>query len=149
MAHATITHAGDVEQIATRLILEYHPHLIPARILYLFTDAARSKAGRVVLGSAKRLSALEQFLTREDEEDAQTAYDFIILMSSEEWQLLTPTQREALVDHELMHCTVGKNGWALRGHDVEEFREIIERHGFWKQDLQQFADAVEQLRLPA
>ncbi len=66
-----------------------------------------------------------------------------------DWRLLTEAQREALVDHELMHCMVGKNGWALRGHDVEEVRDIIECHGFWKPDLQQFADAVEPLRLPA
>lgn len=31
----------------------------------------------------------------------------------------------------------------IRGHDVEEFREVVERHGAWKPDLAEFAEALQ------
>ena len=32
--------------------------------------------------------------------------------------------------------------WRVRGHDVEEFEEIVARHGVWKRDLERFAEAI-------
>jgi hypothetical protein len=36
----------------------------------------------------------------------------------------------------------------LLGHDVEEFRAVIERHGLWKADLRKFAETAIQHRQP-
>jgi hypothetical protein len=41
----------------------------------------------------------------------------------------------------------GKYVFRVRKHDVEEFSEIVERHGIWKHDLQVFADALLKGRL--
>lgn len=69
-----------------------------------------------------------------------------------EWNLLTDSQRRALVDHELCHCGVKDPGadepeWTLRAHDIEEFKAVIERHGFWKSDVREFSEAAHQLKL--
>lgn len=148
---ATITPAPAVQKIAERLIPEFHRHLENATIAYLFTDAKRTKNKKIVLGTAKKTSPMEHFLSQR--QDAEGA-DFILMFGIEEWFKLSESQRIALVDHELAHCTVDYNeetdepSWAIRSHDVEEFAEIIERHGLWEPNLEQFAAAFEQLRLP-
>jgi hypothetical protein len=67
------------------------------------------------------------------------------------WEVLTTAQREALVDHELMHFSVEfkeDNTFkrVIRPHDIEEFNAIAQRHGAWRPDIKDFADAL-QLRL--
>ena len=32
--------------------------------------------------------------------------------------------------------------WRIRKHDLEEFREIVARHGTWKGDIEKFAEAL-------
>ncbi len=72
---------------------------------------------------------------------------------------------EALVDHELCHIqrNVGMvitdpntgrilkkewadkddpDSWHIREHDVEEFSDIIHRHGLWEHGIEKFAEAV-------
>jgi hypothetical protein len=38
--------------------------------------------------------------------------------------------------------------WAIQGHDIEEFRGVIERHGLWRPDLCQFAEEAVKHRQP-
>jgi hypothetical protein len=139
--------ADDAARIALSLIAAYHPDLAEARILYLFTSARRKKCDRVRLGSAQRLSTLQRYLSRKDRDDAATEVDFIILLSFSDWNLMTEMQQIALVDHELCHCGVrlgdsGDRTYYLKGHDIEEFADIIKRHGLWKPDLEETAKAI-------
>jgi hypothetical protein len=148
---ATITQAPQVKKIAERLIPQHHKHLKDATIVYLFTDGARKKNGKIVLGTAKKTSPMEHFLSQRDTAEGA---NFILLFGIEEWRGLSEAQRIALVDHELMHCDVtyneetGEQSWTIRAHDIEEFTDIVARHGLWQPDLEQFAAAFEQLRLP-
>lgn len=74
---------------------------------------------------------------------------FVIEIASDMWGTddelgnrfgLSDAQRVALVDHELCHCTVNEDGVpTLLHHDVEEFGQVVERHGLWKPDLAWFA----------
>lgn len=146
-----ITPAPDAEQIANELITEIHAHLSPARILYLFTSKTRKRCDRVVLGSAQKLSAMQKFLSSGNSA-VEDGYDFIILIGKQEWESLEDKQRRALIDHELCHCGVkdpddDEPQWTLKGHDIEEFKAVIERHGFWKPDVQAFAKAAQQIPL--
>lgn len=147
-----ITPAPQVEAIANDLISEIHEHLSPARILYLFTNKKRKRCDRVVLGSTQKLSGMQRFLSSGNSA-VEDGYDFIILIGKAEWEVLEENQRRALVDHELCHCGVKdpddeEPEWMLKGHDVEEFRDVIARHGFWKDDIKDFAKTVQQMRLP-
>lgn len=141
-----ITVAIEAKDIAADLIDEVHPHLRTARILYLFTTQKTKKCEAVVLGKAKKLSALQKFLSSGNQ-SVGDGYDFILQFDIFEWKELTEAQRRALVDHELCHCGIGESGWKLRGHDIEEFRAVIERHGDWKRDVRAFIETAQQLPL--
>lgn len=137
-ADSKFVNAPDVEKIARALIGKYHSHLVEARIKYLFRRGAWKSKGDNVIGKAYMASERDRYLH---------GYDFLIVMNHEYWPMLTPPQREAAVDHELCHCSRGMDTgdgyptWETRGHTVEEFTEIIRRHGLWREDVRQFIEA--------
>lgn len=152
----TYTTASEAEHIATRLIDEHHRHLLDTRVEFVFRDKASKSKGKVTLGKARKVSGLNAFLSRrtEDGEDTDGADFFVIELAQDEWDDMPPSKRRALIDHELCHCTIEYDEekdvvtLGIRAHDVEEFTEIIERHGLWKDDLADFAKATkEQLEL--
>ena len=70
-----------------------------------------------------------------------------MLINDERWSGLTKAQKVALVDHELCHAVQkvskdGESGYGMRNHDIEEFSEIVQRHGLWTQGLETFAAAM-------
>lgn len=79
-------------------------------------------------------------------------FDFIVLVNHQAWQDLDDRQRVALLDHELAHCAVsvddegevkqdenGRTVYRIRKHDLEEFRDVVQRNGLYKADLEAFA----------
>lgn len=156
---ATLSVAGDAREIARQLIGVHHPHLVEAEILYVFTDQKRKRCDRVRLGSAAKLSALQRFLAS-GLDGVEQGPDFVILIDETQWLVLPAPARIALVDHELCHCALfvkdeserpafwrrfdartdtydeseHEYRWGMRGHDIEEFGEVLYRHGFWKPD---------------
>lgn len=148
--------ADEAAAIAAELIPAHHEHLERARILYLFTTQKRKQYDRVKLATAGKLAALHRFLAS-GKESVEKGHDFIVLLGWNEWHGLTEPQRRALVDHELCHCVekvaatkkgVLKRRWSLRAHDLEEFRDVLQRHGFWKTDVRAFGELARQLDLP-
>lgn len=159
------TPAPEVAAIATRLIPQHHLHLLACgvRVTYLFRDDSPKRAGKQVLGECKKISNLNAFLARAD--DGETEDDlaageagepfFVITIARPYWEVMSPSQREALVDHELCHALAeeddeGNTKLSLRAHDVEEFGEIVQRHGLWQRDVERFAATCvrAQLALP-
>ena len=84
-------------------------------------------------------------------------WDFVILLNQEVWrdQDFTEEKKSALMDHELCHAARsfdsegneqrderGRAVWRTRKHDIEEFQEIVKRHGCYKKDLERFADEL-------
>lgn len=137
---AEFREAPDVEAVAQRLIAAHHPHLAKAHIGYLLRSGGWLAKGREVWGQAHKVSGKEAFLT---------GLDFVIVINAGVWAALNDPQRAALVDHELAHCrggeiVRGKRQWYLCGHDVEDFADIIRRHGLWRPDLAKFHVAVEE-----
>lgn len=142
--------ADEIEPIARGLIYEHHRHLWEgeAGLLYLFTSKERKSKGRVVLGTAQLASSLQRFLTQGRQGGA---VDFILIFDHVRWKLMLPEHRAALVDHELCHCIQTAAGdWAIRGHDLEEFTDIVRRHGLWRPDVIGMAAAMKpyQYQLP-
>lgn len=111
------------------------------------------KDGRLVLGKCIKVSDLYR---------EYADYDFIITLNREFWEETTVTnaQRNALLDHEMMHAAPSYNGetgehevdergryiFRSRGHDFEDFNDIIQRHGIWKRDLQRLAELLREKR---
>jgi len=127
--------AESVESLAQGLIPNYHPELTEARILYVFVDKASKKGGKELWGKAQKVSGVWEFYTEKD---------FIITVPADKWMTLEPAQQTALVDHLLERCTgeddekTGETKWIIREPDVQEFANILERHGVWNADLERF-----------
>ena len=129
--------------IARELIGTYHRHLAGAQIAYLWRIGKWMKKGVIELGKATKLSGHNKLLA---------GYDLALIINKDRWPTLTEPQKRALVDHELSHVIRSENGgYAIRGHDVEDFISIVERHGFWSRGLDEMwraREKYEQLPLP-
>lgn len=144
--------APEVEYIARELIAEFHPHLQDAIDK---TDFYKRLGGGVDwAGKCKKCTSFERHLTGKM---------FFIFVNDDIWAAMSPMQREALVDHELCHIKRSRteqlnpetgevkliwankdnpDNWSVREHDVEEFSDVIHRHGLWETGIEKFAVAV-------
>lgn len=127
--------AAEVEEIARRLIPEHHKHLAAARIAYVFAESLPSRHGKTPMATAKKAPEAQTLLH---------GFDFVVTVNYQAWMLLTPAQREALVDHELSHLGLKEDGsgWTIWAHDVEEFAAVIKRHGLWTEGARLFGEAA-------
>lgn len=144
--------APEVEEIAIGLINQFHPHLKDATDKLDFYY--RYGGGVDWAGKCKKCTSFERHLTGKM---------FFIFINDEVWANMNCTQREALVDHELCHIIRKKvevidhetrqivlkwankedpDNWSIREHDVEEFSDVIYRHGLWETGIEKFAVAV-------
>lgn len=139
--------APEVGDLVGKLVPMHHHHLIGRRIECVFLAKTPKKGGRTVMGRAKVIQGLGSYLAGE----AGDRFG-VIEIAAEEWAQLNAKQRRALVDHELCHFIIDEDadGDPLKtiAHDVEEFTDVVRRHGLWKTDLTHFTSvAVEQLSL--
>lgn len=136
--------ADQAKLIGRALVAEQHRHLRKERIGYLFR---KKLAGRDKIHQLARASLAGRKLAYYAE------IDFLIEVNWEAWMHITPTQRVALIDHELCHFGVdedkdGKTKHLILPHDLEEFGAVVGRWGFWEEGLAQFGATVrEQLEL--
>lgn len=145
----------DLHATVRDLVAQHHPHLAEARIALVWRmNWKPDKDGRLTLGKAKKASDLERELGHASE------YDLAVLLNAEAWHDLSNDQRLALLDHELCHFGVstdkktgevarddrGRVVYRYRKHTLEEFHEIVERHGVYKSDIESFADVCARRR---
>ncbi len=108
---------GEVRRWIERFVderVEFHPlSLYTSQIRILWYTRVRRKAGRVIYGRAKKLSARDRILS------GGMLWD--IELSLVAWALMSSANRGRLVHHELMHLDMTVTGAALRAHDIEEF----------------------------
>ncbi len=132
-----------VVRLTEQVMRAHHEHLVDAPILLLFRDQAAKRAGKLVAATTSKMSAKDNAIA-----DATPPYAFKIEIANDLWTLNTDAWRRALVDHELCHCGGNsEDGWELIGHDLEEFSEIVERHGLWTSNVKDFCERVVQLEL--
>ncbi|MDI6770117.1 MAG: putative metallopeptidase [Anaerolineales bacterium] len=129
--------SSSVLSTAQDLIDRYHPHLKKARILFVFRSEAAKSNGRRIFGHAAKVSPQMRILL----DDA----DFIIWISEHDWEANSAAWREALIDHVLCHCLYFQGECSIRPHDVEEFAEIVERHGLWNTELLMVNEAIQRM----
>ena len=128
-----------VKEFADKLIREYHPELMLARIAYVYREKAGNKAGRPVRGTVRKVGGVMQHLTD---------LDFVVEVAYDLWNPMMGDQREALIDHLLERMTSEENDdgsvtWKVREPDVHEFATILGRRGAWNEDLQTFCGVVQ------
>lgn len=150
--------APEVKKIADELILKHHVHLnrVDISIRYLFREPAAKSRGRVVYGKARKVSGLNAYLVGLEHadrlDDDELVEFFVVEIARVEWIGLTEAQRRALVDHELCHLDVeltdaGDIKLVTRGHDLEEFNEVVKRHGLWRPTVVKFAEVAKSAQL--
>ena len=144
-------HAGKVTEaywIMEKLVTDHHSHLKDAKIAIAWRFGWSQDAdGRLRLGQAKKGSDLDRELHH---------FDFVLLFNHEAWNKggLKQGQKVALVDHELCHCEVsvdtdgepkvdeeGRTVYRVRKHDIEEFLDVVNRHGCYTNELAKLAQA--------
>lgn len=142
-------------ELLDKLVSAHHDDLRDARIgLAWCTSWKPDVDGLVTLGKCHKATELDRELA---------AFDFVILLRRIFWidERVTAAQRAALLDHELCHAArrCDSSGepvtdererpvYRLRKHDVEEFTEVIQRHGVYKADLERFAMALRLAGVP-
>lgn len=149
----TYARADEIREIAGPLIDQFHPHLKDATILYVWRSEHASDNGKPTAGKARKLSGLSAYLAQREfssavkrakgDEGPEEYMSKLYLMeiAADIWAELTASQRIALIDHELCHFA---GGYDLRGHDLEEFTDVVRRHGLWKPDLAELIEAAVQ-----
>ena len=125
--------------IARTLIDEVHFELKEANIGFLFRDEAQVSKGKVILGTAKKAPRWVQ---------PYANLDFLIIIAKDEWDRMQQTRRIALIDHKLCHLIWDDGEPKIKGHDIEEFHEIIDRHGLWNFDLYHAKKLFEKAQKP-
>lgn len=130
----------EVYELAAAIISAHHTHLLPVRIEYAFVSPTPKNKGKMIAGSARILRGLSSLWASEEGDEF-----FAIVLAQDIWERADEYFRRALLDHELCHCKVTDEGKLVTvGHDVEEFAEIVTRHGLWQQDLQTFMGELRQ-----
>jgi hypothetical protein len=147
--------APEVERLAKQIIDKSHPTLRGIRIEYVFREKAGLRHGRLVAGSAKKITGVNALLATPGARSSEDLEFFLVTIARDVWDRSTASRRIALVDHELQHCHVqlddvtGEAVLAMRGHDIEEFAAIVQRHGLWTDDLEMFVTALPAEQLSA
>lgn len=142
-------HEPEPYKILREMREKYHTDLSKARIALAWRKKLkRDVDGHLILGRCVKASDLQRELVN---------WDFVILLNREVWldDAFTPEKKRALMDHELCHADAArdKDGfpkrderdrfvWRTRKHDIEEFRDVVKRHGCYKADLEEFAKAL-------
>lgn len=144
--------APDVQAIAEGLIPKFHPHLSDAHIEYVFSNKVPKKGGKEVWGTMRKVTGLNAYLglmSRDDAvcDDAENTPFFCMVISAPVWDELNSDQRTALVDHELCHayCEEAEDAklkLSIMPHDLEEFTQIVQRYGLWREDVKRFVDTA-------
>jgi len=116
------------------LIAAYRPDLVDARIVLAWRVGAKPNAdGLLEVGRCRRRSDVDRAL-----EDC----DFLITLTRDVWELMSPSQRDRAVYHEIMHAVIvldedgapkrdqaGRVLTRIRRHDIELFRSEVEHFG--------------------
>lgn len=136
-----------LKAVADKIIAIHRPHLMLLKIEYMFRPEAAISDGKAKSGMCIRL---------DDRNWTIHKTDFIIEIAQDIWDDPNTTDefREALMDHELGHVGIvweapntpkmdpsGRIKTRCKMHDIEEFEEVLERHGAYHKGLRDFLDA--------
>lgn len=160
--------AKEAQEVADGLIREHHARLHGVTVTAVFLDKIPMSKGRQMWARAKKIGGLPAFLVaveamqggpalQEAARYSDEPHDFFVIEVAEEvWQKLTDAARKALIDEQLCACEIeedeetGSVKLAVVGPDVSGWREVVRRHGLWREDLEEFVrTGAEQLSLDA
>jgi len=115
--------SDELKELAEKVISEQNIDLMSAKVEYIlvYPNISKTVAGRCI----KTNRELKFF----------SGKDYLIEISGELWDSIDDSVRYVLLQHELMHImpivndTTGEMKYELRKHDIEDFSNIIKKHG--------------------
>jgi len=136
----------ELAEIAALVIKEHRPGLEIAKICYMFREEAAISDDKVIAGMCVRV---------DDRNYTIHSFDMVIEIARDVWEEATGQFRVALMDHELGHVGIryDEEGEPIRDavtdrlktyskrHDIEEFEDVLERHGAYHKALRDFLEA--------
>jgi len=126
-----------IKQVAEPLLKMYHQDVAHANIAYMMKMADKDSDGPKTPARMGKHPAMAKARSLNALMNAVTGLDFIIEVDEVFWDVLDLDQQIALIDHELCHLAVDEKGFYLKDHDIEEFLDVISRHGCWHSPLPQ------------
>ncbi len=143
---------ADLAPLGRQLIEKYHWHLMEFPVRFCWRSRSRTRHKNTVLATAEIVRGRFANFVMTEAEKAMKGQErgcamFWIEVARDQWEYLDDAQRYALLDHELCHCIIEENEdgdevMAMVGHDLEEFRAIVQRHGLWLDDVKSFAEVI-------
>lgn len=131
-----------------------------ARIEFIMRGHEKIRQGRRILGTCHLPTVQGQLKDVFEwmlEEKFGEMPDYLIELEMDFWLESSERDREVLIFHELLHTkhAIDKHGsarfdkegnpvWDIRGHDVEEFAEVVRRYGLHSPDLVAFFAAADE-----
>lgn len=95
-----------------------------ATIVYLSSEHEKKSGGKIVYGECEKVPRKWKWAV---------PCDFTITIFEPNVERFTDEQLRILIFHELLHVGITKDGneesYSVKTHDVEDFREIIDRFG--------------------
>ena len=95
-----------------------------ARIICIESSRDKKSDGKIVFGECIKVEEVYQVFC---------PYDFIIVIYAPNVHHMSKEQKKILIYHELLHCDFNETKKGLRfktkPHDIEDFREIIDKYG--------------------
>lgn len=135
----------ELKDVGDLVIDECRQGLKSLNICYLFRDEASVSQGKTIAGRCVRV---------DDRQWPLHKYDVLIEIAQDVWEQAGEKFQKALMDHELGHIGLdldesgqpkrddsGRIKVRMLHHDVEEFSDVLARHGAYAQDLRDFLSA--------
>lgn len=146
-AYTQLWDAPEVREIAQQIIPKSHTRLEGKEIRYAFCAKNPKAYGKPAWGKTQVVGGTAAALAK-GLASMQVAVDgperfYLITISRPTWNNLTLAQKEALVDQRLCACGISAKGApCIWPPDVHEYSAVINRHGLWEYDVQQFAKQI-------
>lgn len=118
---------GSILRVLDRVLEDRFPWLQVFSFLPIFDTRKREVYGNIRLADIMLTSEKVKFFTRN--KIITQGYDFVLTVDVYAWKFATSKDKMRLVSHELQHAVKASRGRAsIRGHDIEDFYEEIERN---------------------
>ena len=148
------TAAPAVGTMIRTIVEASHPRLAGLRVDAMFSDPPPTSRGKKLAGKVQVVSGLAALYAGPRMavgEYYSPAPFFLLTLHHPRWNGNPEKWRAALIDHLLTCCEAeeDENGVAklsLRHYDVQEFREVVERHGLWHEGLETFVTKAHELQ---
>ena len=136
-----LTAPVEVHEFVDNVRAQYHEEIGGYDLGIYFVDTLGENMGRPVAAKIKKASGFEKHVTE---------HDLILFIDEHTWtgSHNKVAYKTALIDHELSHVGIettdkGEKRLRIVGHEIEDFRAVIERHGDWANEWpKNYADLI-------